>query len=380
MNKKELAEIKRRLNADKGNIPAILGCYVSREGEIIATFNDPMVSIPREEAARYMALFRRVLSGTPGVTQQDVVFSNEAVMDGDEHALLTALQGSALKDESAVRALYERVIRSLAMEDNYLILLAHDTYDVPRRKRDDERASGGLDAVFSYFVCCVCPVKLQKPVLRYCVPERDFRESLPEWAVGAPEAGFMFPAFDGRAANIYNALYYARDPEQAHPELTEALFGMGMPPAPAEQKETFNAVLKETLGEDMRFDAVQAVHEQLLDKLQQAQSGKSADAPEVSALDVAETLKGSGVAPERVDAFVQRYEEAFGRGVVLSAAALVDAKKFEVRTPSVVITVAPDCCDLVETRVMDGKRYILIRAEDAIQLNGADVTLNTREP
>ena len=31
------------------------------------------------------------------------------------------------------------------------------------------------------------------------------------WIVAAPEVGFLFPAFDDRAANIYGALYYARD-------------------------------------------------------------------------------------------------------------------------------------------------------------------------
>ena len=51
------------------------------------------------------------------------------------------------------------------------------------------------------------------------------------------------------------------------------------------------------------------------------------------------------------------------------------AREFEVRTPNVVIKVDPDHSDLVETRVINGSKYILIRAESSVEVNGVSVNI-----
>ena len=381
MNKKELAEIKRRFDPKKGNIPGIHGCYVTSKGEILSVFDTPMISISEDDATKYMALFKRVLSGTPGQTGIDIVFSPEQVMSSEQHQLLMNLRDSALKDADLVNMLYQTIIDAIHMEENYLILLMNDTYDVPHRAKDAQRVLDDTqnETVFSYFVCCICPVKLSKPVLSYWAHENEFHSSEPEWLVGAPEAGFMFPAFDDRTSNIYNALYYVRDPEMAHEELTDALFHTELPmPAPA-QKETFQAILKDTLTEDLNLEVMQAVHEQIAEKIEQTKEDKKAEAPIVSAPEVRSILEASGVPSEKAEAFEQKFEEQFGRGTTLSAANIVNPKQFEVRTPSVVIHVAPDCGDMLETRLINGKKYILIRAEEGVEVNGVNVNIASEE-
>ena len=66
MNRQEISEIRRRLNPDKNSIDCILGCYVDEKGEIISSFRHSLLTLPQEEAEKYLALFRKVLSGTPG--------------------------------------------------------------------------------------------------------------------------------------------------------------------------------------------------------------------------------------------------------------------------------------------------------------------------
>ena len=48
------------------------------------------------------------------------------------------LRKSSLEDEAAVQELYRKIIAELNIEGNYMILLAHDNYDVPYRTRDGE--------------------------------------------------------------------------------------------------------------------------------------------------------------------------------------------------------------------------------------------------
>ena len=56
----------------------------------------------------------------------------------------------------------------------------------------------------------------------------------------------------------------------------------------------------------------------------------------------------------------------------------METRKFEVTTPDVTIRVNPACSDLIETRVIDGVRYILIRADDGVAVNGVPIRIEDR--
>lgn len=211
MNEKEISEIRRRFRPDKSNITHVRGCYVNERQEIVAAFDQSLALLPQEESENLLAVLRRTLSGTLGKNLIDMPFSTAQVVDSDEHRLLMALRDSALNDEAAVSALFEKIIAAYRPEGTYLILLAHDTYDVPFRSRDGERQDDASSETYSYVLCSICPVKETKPVLGYSVPENAFHNRGIDWLVGAPALGFLFPAFNDRSADIYSALYYARD-------------------------------------------------------------------------------------------------------------------------------------------------------------------------
>ena len=78
---------------------------------------------------------------------------------------------------------------------------------------------------------------------------------------------------------------------------------------------------------------------------------------------------------EKLEAFDEAYETQFGRGTKLSATNIVNTRRMEVKTPNVTIQVNPDFSDLVETRIIDDKKYILIRAEEDVMINGVSVSI-----
>ena len=57
----------------------------------------------------------------------------------------------------------------------------------------------------------------------------------------------------------------------------------------------------------------------------------------------------------------------------------MDPKQLELRTPDVTIRVSPDRGDLVETRIINGARYILIRAEEGVEVNGVQVRIRDEQ-
>lgn len=237
MNLKEVSELRRRFRMDRNAISRIYGCFVNSSREIVSYIDESMGILPQDEAEKYLNLLKKALSGKLGKNLIDIIFSTEQVADSDEHRLLMALRDSQLKDGDIREEFYQKIINSLDLGDsNYLILLAHDTYDVPHKNKNDEMDADTSDAVFSYVVCCVCPVKERKAELGFFPGDNEFHSCAGQ-IVAAPELGFVFPAFDDRAANIYNALFYSRKADEIHQEVIDSVFHTTAPMSAAEQKK-----------------------------------------------------------------------------------------------------------------------------------------------
>ena len=374
MNEKEIAEIRRRFRPDKSNITHVRGCYVNDEGEIVSQFNQSLSITPQEEAEQILAVLKRTLSGTLGKNLLDVSFTTQQVVDSHEHRLLMALRGSGLNDEDAVQSFYQQIIGSLHFEGSYMILLAYDTYDVFYKSKDGEQLEDASSEVFSYFLCSICPIKMTPPALSYYMQDQMLHNRTVDWLISAPEVGFMFPCFDDRSTNIYNALYFTKNSADSHRELADALFHVELPMPAEEQKETFRSVLEETLGEDCSLEVVQAVSEQINEIIVEHKTNKDAEAPVVSKNTVKGILADCEVSQERVTAFEERFEAEFGTDADLSPRNIVE-NKLELRTPDVKIQINPERGDLVETRIIKGTKYILIRADETVEVNGVAINI-----
>ena len=375
MNEKEVGEIRRRFRPDKSNISRVRGCYVNENREIISEFDQSLGLMSQEETEKILGILKKTLSGTLGKNLMEISFSTMQVAEGDEHKLLMALRDSDLRHEGAVREFFQRVIQSLTLEGNYMILLAHDAYDVPYRSRDGERQDDASSEVFSYILCAVCPVKMTKPALSYYVQENRFHNLAADWVVSAPELGFLFPAFDDRSTNLYSALYYSRDIAEIHQEFVDAVFRTGAPMPAAEQKETFQSLLGDTLAEDCSYGVVQAVHDQLCGMIEEHKLNKVEEPLAISRDTVRRVLEECGVEEDRVSGFASEYDARFGLDTALNPRNIVD-KQLEVKTPDVTIRVSPERSDLIETRIIDGAQYILVRAEEGVEVNGVPVHIS----
>lgn len=374
MNKKEIGELSRRWKPEKCAVSRIYGCYVSGSGKrIVADLDESLGRMSQDEAEFYLSFLKKVLSGTQGRNLIDVVFSTNQVTDSDEHRLLMDLKKTSLQNGEARRMFYQKVIDCLEMdEENYLILMASDSYDVPHRGKDDELQADASDDVFTYFLCAVCPVKENKASLDYFPGDNEFHCS-DSHTVAPPELGFLFPAFDDRAANIYNALFYTKKPDNLHQEFIDAVFHTEPPLSAAEQRENFETALTETLGDACSLDIVQAVYEQLAEKIAEHKESKNPEPLSLTPKDVSSMLRDCGVQEDQAAAFEEQCAVSLGEGAVLNPVNLVDTGRFEVKTAEARLIVDPACSYVVETRVIDGKRYILIPAGEEVEVNGLPI-------
>lgn len=376
MNKKDIAQIRRRLNPESQNPVVICGCYVNGQKNVVSAFRRSLISLPQSESEKYMQIFRRSLSGDVGRNLVPLTFPTDEVMDGATHARLTRLNQTALDDDEALNAFFDAIIAGTRIEGNFLILVLHDTYDVPfKTSMDDEAAGAESETVFSYVLCAVCPVKQTKPCLSYSASENDFHALDPDWVVASPDMGFLFPAFEDGGPNIHSALFYTRDLAESHDDFVAAALNAGAFAPAAEQKETFKTVLREALEDECSFEVVEAVNEHIVSRLEEQKQDKEAEPTRIGKREVEKVLTDLGVSPERTQSFSERFDEEFGLGNDLPAAGIADDKQMELRTGEVTIRVNPGCAGLVETRTIDGVKYILIRADEGVCVNGVNVDI-----
>ena len=376
MNDKEISEIRRHLRRDRSNITAIYGCYVNDNKEIITEFRQSTAIMPENESDKYFALLRRTLSGALGKNLIDITFKTSQVADSPEHKLLMDLRQCKLADDDLRAELYKKIIDSVVMEGSYLILVGCDSYDVPFRSKDDSTQHDQSEEVYTYLLCTICPVKQTKANLHYVPEEKLFHDGAMLQQVGPPAVGFLFPAFDNRATNIYNALYYTRDVKSSQESFVEAVFNAPIPMPAAEQKKSFEALLQTSLGEQCSLDVVQNVHDQLCQRMELHKESKVPEPLTVGKEDVKEVLSSCGVSEEHVAKFSVDYDAVFGFEAELHPKNIIDSKHFEIQTPDVVIKVDPTRSDLIETRIIGGGKYIMICADENVEVNGVSVNID----
>lgn len=118
---------------------------------------------------------------------------------------------------------------------------------------------------------------------------------------------------------------------------------------------------------------MQQVRQELKDRIDAWQETKSDDPLVVSGDELKDVLESCGVSEDKRMQFSAQFDESFGGGAVLNPRNLIDVKKCVLKTPDVSITVNPERPDLVETRTIGGVRYLLIKADEGVELNGIDL-------
>ena len=369
MNKKEVAEIKKRFTKTKCSFTRLCGCYVDAEKQKRLTLKEAFLSLPEEEMFKYIDIFRKTLSGSIGKTMLNMEFpmEQETKEDGTQRFLMKLLE-SKLTDDDLLNEFYDKIISVYNYPENYFIILTHDAYDIPKITSDGVENFDASEYVYDYILCCICPVKLTKPGLCYNAETNHIQDRIRDWVVEAPQSGFLFPAFNDRNMDIHNLLYYSKKSDELDAVITEEVLGCQLPLPAKSQKETFNNILEESLGLDCDYEVVKTIHENLNQML-----AETSEEPEPLALakeDMSHLLMKSGVEEKEIETFETRFDETVGEDQCLMAANISSPKKFEVATPDVKVTVNPQRTDLVETKIIDGVPYLMIEINDLVEVNG----------
>lgn len=378
MTRKELNEIKSQYTLENCGILRLCGCYVDGERNKITQFNENFLNLPEEEKHKYFDIFKKTLSGTPGKNLIDMKFNVDAYADEGARTFLMNLRDSGLKDDRLLDEFYDRIINNYSYVGNYLILLINQVYDIPAVTTDNIEMDDASDEVYSYILCSICHVNLSKPGLGYDEEDNNFHDKKQNHMVDVPDVGFLFPSFNKRSADEDMTMFYTKDVSEFEDGLIDCLLDCVAPLPAKQQKETFTSLVSEAVGEEADLQVVKNIHA----NLEQIIEEKKQESPAPVMLDKNEMknlLEKSGVKEERLENFEEHFEMAAGGHGKLVASNVSSGKKFEVKTPDVVIKINSDKTDIVSTQVIDGRQCLVIQIDERLVVNGISVNPDTGE-
>ena len=373
MNKAETLEIKKQFSPDKCTIDHICGCYVDHEKNKRLITKNAFGSVPEEEMYKYLDIFSHTLTGTFGKNLISLEFPIDQEAVGGTQEFLLTLRDSHLEDDALLDQFYDKIIANYINGENYYIILVHAVYDIPGIASDGTTMDDASENIYDYILCSICPVKLSKAALGYNESKNVIEDRFRDWVVDGPTKGFLFPAFIDRNADIHNMLYFTKKPEDIQPEFVQAMFGGRAPMSAPEQKDIFNTIVADTVGEEADYDIMKNIHENLQTMIDEHEGDP--EPLELGRKDVEHLLSDSGVSEDKMQYFKKNYDNIVGENedYPLLASNIANTRKFDIETPDVVIKVKPDRADLVETKIIDGRQCLVIAVDDHIEVNGINV-------
>ena len=401
MDKKGVAELKRRFTKENCTFTRLCGCYVDAGKNKVVDLSETFLNLEDEEFYKYLEIAKKTLSGTIGNNLLELNFPLEEEAAGGRQQFLLGLRESKLKNPELLDRFYDMVIESYDYAGNYLILLFHDAYDV-MTKTTDNNALDESEEVFEYLLCAICPVQLSKPGLGYREDENRIGPRIRDWVVSVPDSGFLFPAFTDRSTDIHSLMFYTKDTKAPHAEFMELGLGCGARRTATEQKMTFHSIVKQAYGDDVEKsgEVLMEIQQNLNDLVEEKAE------PEL----LANVMEESGVAPEKAEKIGKTCAEEFAEEAPL-AENVVDSKALAaneqiqkekelvaqvevlqqqlkekqieeeadevVKTYDVVLRVKPEKVSQIKSEVINGQKCLVIpMAEDEhANVNGVNTTV-----
>lgn len=417
MNKKEIMEIKRRFKKESCTFTRMCGCYVDAEKHKVVTFGQTFLNLEDEEFYKYLEIAKKVLSGNVGNNLLTLDIPLEEESNGGRQQFLMGVRESRLKNDDLLDRFYDLVIDSYDYAGNYLILVFHDAYDVMTKTTDNNKLDES-EEVYEYLLCAICPVSLSKPGLGYRADENRIGPRIRDWVVGAPDTGFVFPAFNDRSADIHSLLFYTRDTKEPHSEFMENGLGCGSKRTATEQKNLFSHIVRHALGDDEENsrEVLLDLQQKMSDYIEEQEVFVDEETGVIlEGEELAKIMADTAISDDAASTIRQAYTENFN-GQLPEVAHLIDPKSLEanarireeeelraqveelrqqvalhqassaedsdnaddgIRTYDVVLRVKPEKVSQIKSQIIDGHKCLVIPMEENehAAVNGINTTV-----
>lgn len=205
IKREDMLELTRRMNVNRNCFSRIAGAYMDGEGYIDGTFHTHFLKLSASDRAKNLAIAKAIPFAETNVNLVKYDYPKERRSQGSIGQLLVALKECELKNDALLEVFYELVGEHYKAKAPYAIYFFFGTYDVPIKGGD--ASTWESEEVYQFMVCAICPLA-------------------GDYEPGAPEAGFLYPAFTNRSSDIDAIHVFQSDAAHPHMELVEEILGI----------------------------------------------------------------------------------------------------------------------------------------------------------
>lgn len=378
MNKKDIANIRKQFKLDNHlmNIHEIFNVYVQKEsGEIYHHVSQPFQMLEQETQELFLANFKKVLTGHLDAKLFELKFMRD-VEDSTQMFLFEGLQEGTTDDwKEYMLEIVTKMFANTVYPFDTVVTFIRGEYRKPTRKRDQESEEGGDDEVYSnrFILCSLNKTDQPKKALMFDYVEKEFKSHNffdPIINLDSPLSGFLFPAFNDNAADVNHILYCAGKPNQPDERFIEEVLNCEGIITAQEDKDTFDFILKEVIGDQVDTQVISNVYEEIDKLVQENLENEESEIPTLDHKDIERILTVSGV--ENVE--TAKVEHAFK--------AIIDDEKHEIKASNVVpktikietrvadVTINPKDLKYVKYITYQGKRCLLLEVDEEVVVEG----------
>ena len=196
INREDMLELTRRMTVKRHSFTRVAGSYRDADGEDDGSFNINFLNLSAAETDKNLQIAKAIPFSETNVELKDYAFPGGNPDSVKICQLLTALNGCGLKNDALMDVLYELIAEQYPTGKEYAIFVFHNRYDVPVKGTDHEWMEGS-EEVYEFMIGAVCPL-------------------IDEYEPGAPEWGFMYPAFTDRSSDPAHIAVFDPDGSRQH--------------------------------------------------------------------------------------------------------------------------------------------------------------------
>ena len=262
--------------------------------------------------------------------------------------------------------------------DVFKYTLIHCQYSVPpetgkKKTMDEGEVIDYTD--FDFLLCSINAMKLTEIGLYFNNDDREVKKktNFDTEVLKGPFAGFMYPTFSGRAADINNVMIFTKNMKEPNITLIKDILNAEYEITCNEELEKFTQVIREVCGEDLEFDIGKKIYSQLNQIIER--NCVETEQPTVGYKEIENILVNSGVDVDVAKEVENAFEDIFeDKDIQLKVVNLTNETKTVVKTADASISIKASETDSIETRIIDGRKCLVIPLlENTITINDIDV-------
>lgn len=384
MNKQDIAGIRKEFKQDNTmlKIKEIYSVYLKKDNqEVIFTEFDYFDRMEDEKQDFYIKNFRKMLSGALDTKLFELDFDNISNEDSNLGNAQNVLYNIINKPEKEAfiegcNNVVTRIGNNFKYETDIVITFIKAEYFKGNKNRSTEAEEAKDDSVFGFefMMCSVNKIEPQKKALKFDYAGRQFVPSSSLELIinlNAPLDGFMFPCFNNNCADANRVMYYSSKAQTINSAFVMNVLECKPGKTAKEEKESFNAVIKSAVGDNVTPEDIQNIYERLSDKLEE--ETEKGTTPIINKTHVKEVLEDSGIEPAKeID---EAFEEAVGdKNYDFKLQNIVpdlNAKSIKIGSENLKIILNPkNLRSVKQVRNSSGNKCLLIELNEEVEIEG----------